>query len=117
MPLFSDPKDSESIYAEYPKKVGRPDALKAISKAISKFGAPLLLEKTKAFAVARAGNLDFVPHPATWFNQERFNDDPSTWKPSSNGVAGVRAKKRSGEYPEPPHDDSLVWRPPGVKKI
>ena len=20
-----------------------------------------------------------MPHPATWFNQERFNDDPATW--------------------------------------
>lgn len=81
---------AESIYAAYPKKVGRPTAIKAIEKAILKFGVPLLLEKTKAFADARAGNLDFVPHPATWFNQERFNDDPSTWRPSDNGKVPPR---------------------------
>lgn len=114
---YGNGTDAESIYAAYPKKVGRPTAIKAIEKALSKFSAPILLEKTKSFAAARAGNLEFVPHPATWFNQERFNDDPSTWKPSINGAAGVRAKKRSGEYPEPLHDDSLVWRPAGVKKI
>lgn len=86
--------DAESIYAAYPKKVGRPAALKAIQKAIEKIGAPVLLEKTKAFAAARAGNIEFVPHPATWFNQERFNDDPSTWRPSDNGKVPRTPDKR-----------------------
>jgi hypothetical protein len=33
----------------------------------------------------------YLPNPSTWFNQERYNDDPSTWirsvappKPSRN---------------------------------
>lgn len=71
----------EKIYAEYPRKVGKPDALKAINRALATHGADLLLERTKAYADARAGqDHQFTPHPATWFNQERFNDDPETWK-------------------------------------
>lgn len=91
--------DAEFIYAAYPKKVGRPTALKAIQKAISKFGASLLLERTKAFALARAGDLEFVPHPATWFNQERFNDDPSTWTSSSNGKTRIPDKRENIQVP------------------
>jgi hypothetical protein len=70
----------EIIYSAYPKKVGKPEALKAIRKALLKTTFDDLLAKTKAYAEARSGNLNFCAHPSTWFNQERFNDDPSTWK-------------------------------------
>jgi hypothetical protein len=77
---------AEEIYREYPLKAGKPDALKAIKKAMIKVSPTILLERTKAYTLARNGNLDYVPHPATWFNKERFNDDPSTWKPrEANG--------------------------------
>ena len=72
--------DATIIYQAYPKKVARPMALKAIQKAIKKHGLAFVLEKTRQYATARA-NCDpaFTPHPATWFNQERYMDDPKTW--------------------------------------
>lgn len=70
---------AEEIYQAYPLKVGRPQALKAILKASRKFPMAVLFDRTKAYAAARNGDTEFMPHPATWFNQERFNDDPSTW--------------------------------------
>jgi hypothetical protein len=74
----------EEIYQAYPKKKGRPSALKAITKALKTTDHQTLLERTKAYAKTREGeNERFTPHPATWFNDERFNDDPSTWKTSS----------------------------------
>lgn len=79
---------AQAIYEIYPKKVGRPTALKSIIKAIQKFGFDLLVDKTTAFAAARRDNMEFVPNPATWFNQERFNDNPATWKPNGNGKNG-----------------------------
>lgn len=103
----------ELIYAEYPRKVGKPKALKAIEKAISSFSDELVLERTKAYAQARIGQDDqFTPHPSTWFAQERFNDDPSTWKHNGNhqnnakpnprnaGVCGDLAKisRQTSEY-------------------
>lgn len=71
----------EVIYKAYPKKVGKPVALRAIRKALKTHTFEFLLEKTQAFAKVREKNLDYCPHPSTWFNQERFNDDPATWRP------------------------------------
>lgn len=71
----------EAIYAAYPKKVGKGAALKAIRKALSKVERAALLAAVEAFAVfvaPKKGTSDwkFVPHPATWFNQERWADEP-----------------------------------------
>jgi hypothetical protein len=93
--------DAERIYAEYPNKVGKPDALRAIERCLKNYSADFLLERTVAFAKARRGDVSFCPHPSTWFNQERFNDDPSTWtpktgdepKPRANPFAGMREIK------------------------
>lgn len=87
----------EQIYAEYPRKVGKPDALKAILRAVTEATAPVILEKTKAYAKSRAGqDVKFTPHPATWFNQKRFNDDLETCKPSQNGASQPDATYPSG---------------------
>lgn len=72
-----------AIYAEYPRKVGRPVALRAILKAMKKCPFPTLLAKTKAYAAAREEqDPQWTPHPSTFFNQERYNDAPETWAPS-----------------------------------
>lgn len=91
--LFGDTDEAGTIYAFYPRKVGRPKALKAIEKALAGHGYEYLLERTRAYADLRRDNQDefpSVPHPSTWFNQERFNDDPSTWGPRREGVVPVR---------------------------
>lgn len=80
--------DAEGIYLAYPRKVGKPKALSAIRKALNKIPPLVLIEKTRAFAACQKGaDPQFIPHPATWFNQERFNDDPATWKRATNGSA------------------------------
>jgi len=73
-----------SIYEAYPKRVGKPKALISIEKAIAGFGFEFVMERTVAYAKTRIGqDPQFTPLPATWFNQQRFNDDPSTWKPAA----------------------------------
>jgi hypothetical protein len=96
--------ESETIYQAYPHKVGKPDAIKAISRALSKTPFDDLLRKTKAFATARNGDTAYCPNPATWFNQERYNDDPETWSPKSNGK-----KPKEGTDPYEPMSDKL-WQ-------
>ncbi len=85
----------DSIYAAYPRKVARPEALKAIARALKAIAGPTLLERTQAFASAAAlwGDDDrkFIPHPATWFNQARYDDDPETWKRTTPEDARGRA--------------------------
>lgn len=96
----------EEIYAAYPLKVGKPKALAAIQKQLHSTPPEKLLELTKAYAKTRNGNLEFVPHPSTWFNQQRFNDDPSTWKPRDGSTgrkgfdrnAGTANEGRASEY-------------------
>lgn len=69
-----------AIYAVYPRKVAKPCALAKIRKAIRVHGYDFILERTQAFAKAREGTeMQYCPYPATWFGQERFNDDPATW--------------------------------------
>ena len=75
-----------SIYEAYPCKVARKKAIESIEKAIRQGANPeVLLDKTTAFAALWNGDLTYCPNPTTWFNQERFNDDPSTWR-RANGV-------------------------------
>jgi hypothetical protein len=91
---------SEKIYEAYPRKVGRPKAIAAIKKALGKITAELLLQKTNAFAHAQNGaDLQFVPYPATWFNQERFNDDPATWKPGDGKPPVIPDKREKIDVP------------------
>lgn len=73
------------IYDQYPRKVGRPTALRSICRQLKNHPFELLMERTKAFAaIPRVKeDMQYVPHPSTWFNQERFNDDPSTWERGS----------------------------------
>jgi len=60
--------------------------------------------KTLAYARARAGDKSFLPHPSTWYNQERYNDDPATWvrndqKPPVNSrTAGTFNEGKEHEY-------------------
>ena len=102
-----------AIYAAYPLKVGKADALKAIARTL-KAGAikpDALLAKVQAYAAAVAtwpeADRKFVPHPATWINRGSFDDDPATWqrgKPVANGgftgeVASVRPNGWGTELP------------------
>ena len=76
--------DALELYGLYPRKVGKAVAIKAIRKALVAVGVDELREAVAAYAQARAGeDPDFTPHPATWFNGRRWEDDRSTWKRSS----------------------------------
>lgn len=76
---------AEQVYEAYPRKVSKPKALAAIRNAIKQFKFDFVLQKTVDYAKVRQGqNPGFTPHPASWFNAHRFNDDPSTWKDSDS---------------------------------
>lgn len=93
--LEASEPSAEEIYEAYPRKVARPEAIKAIEKAMSVRPAGELLRLTTAFAATQAKGDQFTPYPATWFNQQRFNDDPETWKPKNNGTHNSRPAESS----------------------
>lgn len=81
---------AELIYRIYPRHVAKPAALKAIHKALKKYTSAYLIDKTTEYDSAVKGmERQFIPHPATWFNQERFNDDPKEWNPKESGRRSV----------------------------
>lgn len=81
------PSVAEQIYAAYPRKEARQDAIRAIEKVLLKYPSDRLLSATKAYAAAVSGwipeDKKFIPHPATWFNGGRYEDDPLTWARSA----------------------------------
>jgi hypothetical protein len=93
--------DAERIYELYPRKVGRPVALRAISKALAKLSFDILKTRVQVFSsyVERWPDSDkphSIPHPTTFFNQERYEDAPETY---------VRPNMKP--LPPPPKPESL----------
>ena len=67
-------------------------ALAAIRKALARYSFEFLLERTGLFAQAKADTpIQYIPNPTTFFSEERFNDNPVTWrrdsKPQGNSVS------------------------------
>jgi hypothetical protein len=75
--------EAMKIYQAYPRRTQRANALRAIDAALAKKPFDQLIEATKAYAVAvstwPADRRRFVPHPASWFNSEGYEDDRETW--------------------------------------
>ena len=72
------------IYGAYPRKIGKLAAFKAIEKAlrVKPFDAVLLAVQAYARKCSRDGTEErFIAHPATWFNQGRYEDEGLTLPP------------------------------------
>jgi hypothetical protein len=78
---------SLAIYEAYPKHIAKPPALKAISKALKSKSFDELMKLTRKFAALwpKGSDKTYCPHPSTWFNQERYNDDPAEWAHGGKG--------------------------------
>lgn len=89
----------ERFYRSYPKRVGKGAAWKAWgklkpSKALQ---ARMIeaVETQKSWPQWRRDNGQYIPHPATWINQARWDDEPeqdivpdrpTEWRLNANGV-------------------------------
>jgi hypothetical protein len=93
---------AETIYSHYPRKVGKTAAIKAIVSAMKYESYEKLLETVKIYAEKITWKEpQFIPHPSTWFNEGRYNDDPSEWnKPASPQKPDHRAAKKENEFQE-----------------
>ncbi|MEX0660488.1 MAG: hypothetical protein WEA58_11445 [Balneolaceae bacterium] len=90
---------AEEIYELYPRKVGKAEALKKIKKALKKVDADVLSEKVQLFAESVEGQeSQFIPYPATWFNQCRWEDDPAEWKAWKDQKSGGKPTEPIPQY-------------------
>jgi hypothetical protein len=72
----------EEIYQAYPRHTAKDVALKSIEKSLKKKPFEELMPIVQAYAAQTAKRIsdgklekEFIPHPSTWFNQGRYNDD------------------------------------------
>lgn len=86
-PPIVPPHRFEEFWAVYPRRVAKANAEKAWMKAVRTADPPTIIEAASAFAAIRAGeDKQFIPYPATWLNQKRWQDDLSQEQPgASNG--------------------------------
>jgi hypothetical protein len=89
----------------YPKHVARPDAYRAYLKATAKISAAELDAKTETWVkaeLAKGTALHYFPHPATWLNQERWNDQ----------ITAARASPKTNGHQtyQNPADDSVYFK-------
>lgn len=99
-------EQAERIYNAYPRKIGKANAIKRIKQAIvgALVTADELFEAVSAYATATSqwaeSDRQFIPHPATWVYQQRWNDDRAEWQaksrgsPRDNSVAAKEARNR-----------------------
>lgn len=66
----------ENFWLVYPRKINRAVALKAFEKATRKTEADLIISAVRGYKFA--DDEQFIPHPATWLNQERWIDGTPT---------------------------------------
>lgn len=113
--FFFRDEDVECIYVAYPRQIGRIRALIAIRKAVArivvKYKGELTTEaalqflerKAQSFARSPAGRRgDYTPYPATWFNEDRYEDDESEWSDAKQSKWESNGKgDGSGLYESP----------------
>lgn len=85
VPIVEPTAYAEPTFADfwllYPKRVARMEAEKAWNRltGADRVGALTGLIPWRSYWLA-AGKLEFVPHAATWLNQQRWTDElPETW--------------------------------------
>lgn len=75
-PIYSDA--FEVFWKVYPRKTGKLDAYKAFQRAQKIAHRDAIMAAAVLFAQASHGKEErFIPHPATWLNQGRWDDQPT----------------------------------------
>jgi hypothetical protein len=85
-------EDFEMFWVAYPRKIGKGAAVKAFEKAVKKVSAEVILAALQSWTQKPLPEMQYIPHPATWLNQERWEDDlnaTSTSKSSSSIAADI----------------------------
>jgi|GEM_PF-1033537 len=96
--------DFEEFWLAYPRKVGKQAALKAWNSAKQKPDVRTILaaiEQQKRCDQWQRDNGQYIPHPATWINQGRWDDQPVTrprYERKSTSSLADRVGERMEEY-------------------
>lgn len=92
----------ENFWQSYPRKVGKASAKKAFIKACKKLEPKWIVDCVNVWvAKGNLPEIQFIPYPATWLNQERWHDDVSALPQSKNAsTVAADIMKRASEMTE-----------------
>ena len=69
-------KEFDQFWATYPRKVGKEAARKAYAKAMTKTTQARIMQSVEDLRIRVAGkDPNFTPHPSTWLNEGRWDDE------------------------------------------
>lgn len=78
VPVFED------FWNIYPRKIGKKAALRSFNSAIKNHDAKAIMNGVARFAKASKGTeKQYIPHPATWLNQGRWDDEVEDTDPKA----------------------------------
>jgi hypothetical protein len=80
-PRLTSSAEFDKFWVVYPRKVNKGLAMKAWEKAASKAAPALIIAAVEAWKVSKDfPDPDFIPHPSSWLNGERWSDELSDKK-------------------------------------
>lgn len=104
----------ERFWKAYPRKVAKPAAQKAFSKVSGEIEQILtgleLAKKTNALNWAKE-NGAYIPHPATWLNQRRWEDELANGTPKPNYWSTVKLHPYASQPVRDSSADRACGRP------
>jgi len=77
----------ETFWLAYPRRIAKGGAKKAWATALSKSSPEIITAAASAYAATNP-DPQFVPHPATWLNTERWMDEPPAAAPDYGRFKG-----------------------------
>lgn len=111
------PGDFDQFWTAYPKKVGKRAAQKAFQNAQNRPRIDDLLKAIDRARVSEQWRKDggqFIPNPATWLNQGRWDDEPVQVVPvqpmAQVKIAPRQLSERQAYSPPPPEVMALLNR-------
>ena len=100
-PPASTPRASPTLFDQfwewYPRKVGKEAARKAWDKARNKTDQQTILDGIQRYRLDP--NLpvkEFIPHPATWLNEGRWDDEPLPARGQQQRPTGSQVRLQAG---------------------
>lgn len=94
--LNKSTSDFSDFWTQYPRKIAKPKAEKAYARAVKKTPPGEILSGLMVWKMYW-DNPQFIPHPATWLNDERWNDAPPEKRNERNN-ASQQSAGRSTAY-------------------
>lgn len=87
-------KDFESFWKAYPRKVAKPAALKAWLQHKPDLQQVIYALKNQSQSPQwQKDGGQFIPHPATWLNQERWNDEATDMSTDYDDIPSAEVMK------------------------